>query len=108
MGAFVRASMVQGEQLKFVIKYNKGSNWTPISFKDKDCFSQCLVIRNRYKKNTQWQQWLDSAEMPINSTAYSSVNLKRRESYYVTLLFLPMLITDYTILFCAICIFQQS
>ena len=51
MGALVRESMVQGEQLKLVIKYHKGSNWTPISLQDKvECSSQCLVIRNRYKK----------------------------------------------------------
>ena len=31
MGALVRESMVQGEQLKVVIKYHKGSNWTSIS-----------------------------------------------------------------------------
>ena len=50
MDALVRESMVQGEQLKLVIKYHKGINWTPISLQDKECFSQCLVIRNRYKK----------------------------------------------------------
>ena len=55
MGALVRASMVQGEQLKLVIKYHKGSNWTPISLQDKECFSQCLVIRNRYKKKSLYQ-----------------------------------------------------
>ena len=40
MGVLVGASMVQGEQLKFVIKYYKGSKWTPISLEDKECFSQ--------------------------------------------------------------------
>ena len=38
--------------------------------------------------------------MHVNSRALSSVILRRRESYYVTLLFLPKLITDlsYTVL----------
>ena len=55
MGALVRESMVQGEQLKLVIKYHKGSNWTLISMQDKECFSQCLVIRNRFKKKSLYQ-----------------------------------------------------
>ena len=40
MGALVRESMVQGDQLKLVIKYLKGSNWTPISLQDNNAFIQ--------------------------------------------------------------------
>ena len=62
MGALVRASMAQGEQFKFVIKYLKGSNWTPIALQDKECFSQFLVIRNHHHHHNHFRALFSSTE----------------------------------------------